>query len=443
MLRGISERGLADWSAFSSTDLFPRLVESGKLVATEALDRADVAPELADAWAALLRHEQIPFVSYPYEWTFGMLQDAALLQLELLLSSLDEGLILKDATPYNVQWRGAKPVFIDVGSFERARPGEAWTGYRQFCMLFLYPLLLRSLRGLPFAPWLRGSIEGIAPADCRRLLATRDLFRRGVFVHVYLHAKLERRYGDRSRDVARELRSAGFSTELIRANARKLERLVRSLEPTGEASPWTDYRAAASYDAEDAERKAAFVRTAVEVTRPRLVWDFGCNDGRYARIAAESGAYVVAMDADEPVVDRLYRGLRADGSANVLPLVIDVADPSPGLGWRNRERRTLVERGAPDLTLCLALVHHLAIARNVPVAELVDWLRTLGGSLVIELATPEDAMVERLLAGKREGLHADYGREPFERALRAAFEVERTEELSSGTRVLYLARPRE
>ena len=418
------------------------MVESGKLVGTQTVDRTDVAPELADGWAALLRHERIPFVSYPYEWTFGMLRDAALLQLELLLSALDEDLTLKDATPYNVQWRGTEPVFIDVGSFERLRPGEAWAGYRQFCMLFLYPLLVRALRGVPFQPWLRGSIDGITPEECRRLLAGRDLRRRGVFAHVYLHAKLERRYGDRRRDLKRELRSAGFSKELIRVNVRKLERLVRSLEPRHEESAWTTYGAVNTYSEADAEGKAAFVQAAAEATRPRLVWDIGCNDGRYSRVAAGASEYVLAIDADERVVDRLYRALRAEGIRNILPLVVDVADPSPALGWRNRERRTLSERGRPDLTLCLALVHHLAITRNVPIRELLDWLRSLGTALVIEFATPEDAMVERLLAAKPEGLHSDYAREPFERALGSAFAVERSEELSSGTRVLYFARPR-
>src|SRR5919108_6471437 len=178
--------------------------------------------------AAVLEHERIPFVSYPYEWTFAMLRDAALLQLELLRRALDEDLILKDSTPYNVQWRGARPVFVDVGSFERLREGEPWAGYRQFCTLVLYPLLLQAYKGVPFHPWLRGSLEGIEPGEMRRLLGFRDRFRRGVLSHVVLHARLEGRYSDR--DVKGELRQAGFHAELIRANARKLRKLVERLE---------------------------------------------------------------------------------------------------------------------------------------------------------------------------------------------------------------------
>ena len=391
---------------------------------------------------AALRHERIPFVSYPYEWTFSMLQDAALLQLDLLKDALGEDLILKDATPYNVQFRGARPIFIDVGSFEALRAGEPWAGYRQFCMLFLYPLLLQALAGVPFQPWLRGSIDGITPEQARRLLSGRDLFRRGVFTHVYLHAKLERRYGDRSRDVKRELRSAGFSKELVHANVRRLHKLVRSLEWQPGGSAWAEYGTTNTYTDEDAERKAAFVRTAAVARRPALVWDIGCNDGRYSRVAAEAAEYVLAIDADHAVLDRLYRELRDERSEKIVPLLVDVADPSPALGWRNRERQTLPERGRPDLTLCLAVVHHLAITRNVPFAEFLEWLGGLGTSLVIEFPTPDDPMVKRLLAAKREGLHADYNRASFERALGAAFELERSEELASGTRILYYAHPR-
>jgi hypothetical protein len=229
VLRALSERGLADWEALSETTLFPEKVADGSLVATERVAAPlDVPPELDGAVAAVLRHERVPFVSYPYEWPFGMLRDAALLELDLLLAALDEGLVLKDASPYNVQWRGTKPVFVDVGSFERLREGEPWAGYRQFCTLVLYPLLLQAYKGVPFQPWLRGSLEGIEPAQMRALLGFRDRFRRGVLTNVVLHAKLESRYADR--EVKTDLKKAGFRAELIRANARKLRRLVERLE---------------------------------------------------------------------------------------------------------------------------------------------------------------------------------------------------------------------
>jgi hypothetical protein len=380
----------------------------------------------------------VPFVSYPYEWSFAMLREAALLQLELLLAALDEDVILKDGSPYNVQWRGTRPVFVDVGSLEPLRPGEAWAGYRQFCTLCLYPLMLQAYKGVPFNAWLRGSLEGIEPAEMRRLLSLRDAVRPGVLTHVRLHSALERRAG--AQNVRAELREAGFGKELVRANVRKLQRLVRGLRAPAMSSAWTDYGPTTTYDEGDAERKASFVRAAVSSRRHRLVWDLGSSGGRYTRIAAEHADYTLALDADAAVVDGLFRSLAAEGVDSILPLVANVADPSPGLGWRGRERVALAERGRPDLVLCLALVHHLALSANLPLAELVGWLRSLDATVVVEFVTPDDPMARRLLERKREGLHADYNREAFERLLGDAFTVERSEELAGGARVLYLCR---
>jgi hypothetical protein len=404
---------------------------------------ADLPADLGGAWAGVLAHERVPFVSYPYEWPFGMLKDAALLQLDLLEAALARDLILKDSSPYNVQFRGAQPTFIDVGSFERLRPGEPWIGYRQFCMLFLYPLMLRAFKDVPFRPWLRGSIDGITPAEMRNLLSLRDRLRRGVLTHVVLHARLEARHADRAREVKKEIKQVGFRKELIEANVRKLRKLVGRLDWTPDAGAvWVEYGEQNSYTDEETGQKAAFVGAVASGGRWPCVWDLGCNDGRFSRIAAGHADHVVAVDGDEGIVEVLYRRLRDEGRRDILPLAVDLTDPSPDRGWQGRERRTLEARGLPDLVLCLALIHHVVITANVPIASFVDWLRSLDAALVLELPLPHDPMVQKLLAGKRDGLHADYGRETLERALRERFEIERTEELAAGTRVLYFARPR-
>jgi hypothetical protein len=442
VFRALSRRGADDWHALRASTMYTELEARGSLVATAEVDR-DLPAVLPGGCAAVLRHEAIPFVCYPYEWTFGMLRDAALLQLEILERSLDEGLILKDGTPYNVQWRGAAPVFVDIGSFERLREGEPWAGYRQFCTLFLYPLMLQAYRGVAFHPWLRGAIDGITPAEANRLLSMRDRLRRGVLTHVVLHSRLERRYAAvEGRDVRADLRRAGFNPELIRANTRRLARLVRRLRWKPGASAWTGYRDANPYSTADTEAKVAFVASVAGRRRWRLAWDLGCNDGTYARVAARTARCVVAMDADHATAERLYRALREEAERRILPLVVDVCDPSPDLGWMGRERGSLIRRGRPEIVLCLALVHHLAITNNVPLREIVTWLASLGGTLVIEFPTRRDPMVQRLLAGKREGAHADYDREHFERCLHEAFDVVRHERLPSGMRVLYEARPR-
>jgi hypothetical protein len=437
--RALSSDGLADFEALAATGL----LEDERVVRTERADDGAVAlgDLLVHEPAGLLRHARVPFVSYPYEWPFSMLKDAALLQLDLLLAALERDMVLKDSTPYNVQFKGARPVFVDVGSFERMREGEPWVGYRQFCMLYLYPLLLRSLKGVPFQPWLRGSIDGITPGQMRGLLSFRDRFRRGVFTNVFLHARLERRYADRPDQVKQEVRRV-FKKELFVSNVRKMRRLVERLAWNPPEGVWTAYGERNTYTDDETRRKEDFVR---EVARSRdwsLAWDVGANNGRYSRIAAEGAATVVAFDADQGPVELLYRDLRGEGDERILALTMNVADPSPGLGWRGLERRSLADRGKPDLVLALALVHHLCIGGNVPVREVVDWFASLEAAVVIEFPTRDDPMVRKLLAPKREGLHPDYQIDFFERRLGEAFDIERSERLQSGTRVLYYARPK-
>ena len=445
--RALSATGAEDWRALAGSPLLERLQSNGSLIGTEEVGAGvlgDAATEiLPEGTETVLRHDRLPFVSYPYEWTFAMLRDAAALQLDLLLDALEEELILKDATPYNVQFQGAGPVFIDVGSFEQLREGEPWAGYRQFCMLFLNPLLLQAYRDMPFQPWMRGAIDGITPTDAAKLFKLRDRFRRGVLVHVALHARLERRYESRDAgEVKDDLKKANFKPQMIKANVARLRKLVDKLSWKAGETAWTNYRKDCTYSDDDAQRKAEFVKQAATSVRPALTWDMGCNDGAYSRIAAESSDYVVAFDYDHATVDALYRSLRDEGNRRILPLVANLADPSPGLGWRGLERRPLEARGKPDLVLALALVHHVSITANVPLAEFLDWLQELGATVVIEFPKREDPMVRRLLSGKREGANADYQLETFERLLKERFDVERSEELPSGVRVLYVARPK-
>jgi SAM-dependent methyltransferase len=441
--RALSPDGLSDFQALSGTGLLDdeRVVRTELLADGAAGGRAAREGLLVHEPAGVLRHERIPFVSYPYEWTFSMLKDAALLQLDLLLASLEHDLVLKDSTPYNVQFKGARPVFVDVGSFERIRDGEPWVGYRQFCMLYLYPLLLQAVKDVPFHPWMRGSIDGITPLQVRNLMSFRDRFRRGMFTNVFLHARLEARYADRPAQVKEEVKRV-FKKELFVANVRKMRKLVERLSWDPPEGVWTAYGERNSYTDDDARRKDEFVRQVATSQPWNLVWDIGANNGRYSRIAAEGAKTVVAVDADQGPVELLYRDLRQEGNEQILTLTMNLADPSPGLGWRGLERKALPDRGKPDLVLALALIHHVAIRANVPVKEFIGWLASLGSALVIEFPTREDPMVKKLLAPKRDGLHPDYELGYFERTLGEFFEVERSERSGSGTRVLYFARPK-
>lgn len=436
VLRGLDARAAEEWRTLEDTGLAARLGERG-LVATHALDDTEArALDTSAQWVLVLEHERVPFVSYPYEWPFSMLRDAAALQLDLLAIALDAGVTMKDGYAFNVQWQGVRPVFVDVGSFE-ATSGGPWSGYRQFCQTFLYPLMLQAYRDVAFQPLLRGSLEGIDPEQMRRLLSFRDRFRRGVWKNVHLHEALSRRFSAQAtQDVEREARSSGFSTELTEAMAKKLAKLVERLRWKRARSTWSDYREICSYSDADTEAKGRFVARAVRSAQRSLVYDLGCNEGTFARIAAEAATTVVAVDSDPLVIDHLYRSLRAEGVDNVLPLVVDLTDPSPGLGWRNRERAPFEHRGAPDLVLALALVHHLAIGANVPVAEVATWLRAFQAEAVVEIPHRDDPMVQRLLANKPPHVHLDYTLEAFERELSARFDVVERADLPGGTRTL-------
>jgi ribosomal protein L11 methylase PrmA len=442
IFRALSPQGLEDWTRLSASRFFQTFSQRGSIVGTRrADDEAQRLAALGDGWAAALVHDRIPFISYPYEWSFSMLKDAALLHLDLILAALAEGQILKDATAYNVQFVGARPVFIDVASFEKLPAGEPWHGYRQFCQLFLYPLLLQAYKDAAFQPWLRGSLEGIDPRDMNALMSARDLLRAGVLAHVKLQAGAQERFGATSRNVRADLKSAGFSAGLIKANVSRLRKLIAGLEWKRTSSTWAGYADANSYAAEDADRKARFVGTAAASSRRGLVWDLGGNTGRFSRIAAEHADHVVTVDADPLAIERLYRELRKDGPANILPIIGNVADPSPGLGWRGLERLPLARRGKPDLILALALIHHVVITANVPPAEFEAWMAGLGGELVTQFATKQDEMVKTLLRNK-DDQYADYDQAYFESRLDQHYRIAARETIQSGSRTLYHAIPR-
>ncbi len=438
--RVLSRAAMSDWKALSATRFFPRFSGDGKIVRTEIVNSFD-SPEVQPQgqWVGVLKHERIPFISYPYEWSFGMLKDAGLLQLELLLEALKENLILKDSSAFNVQWRGSVPAFIDITSFEKLAPGEPWVGYRQFCQLFLYPLLLQAYKDVPFQLWLRGSLDGIESEHLVRLMSARDFLRPGVFTHVFMQARMQSRFGNSQRDVKTDLRKAGFSKQLIVSNLKRIKKLIQGLKWEPEKSVWADYAITNSYSEEESERKAAFVREVVHSRFWELTWDLGCNTGVFSRIAAENARYVVALDADQLAVERLFRELKAEGIKTILPLLNNLADPSPNLGWRGLERKSLANRGKPELVLCLALIHHLVISANIPLGEFVEWLAGLGGDLVIEFITKEDAMVQTLLRNKEDN-YSDYNKEFFEECLSKAFDLVRHERLDSGRRILYYAK---
>ncbi len=404
--RVLSTAGASDWESVARSEAFGRWMAAGDVVSTEELEHDGLT---------ILLHERIPVWTYPYEWTFSMMQEAALLQLRLLDEALDEGLTFKDATPYNVQFWGSKPVFIDVGSIRPWEEGEPWLGYRQFCQLFLYPLLLRAHAATPFQPLLRGSLDGISAETARSFLRGSKVFKPGALADVVLHARAER--SSRHRNVRDELGSAGFTRAMIQTNVRRLRKVVEKTTWQPSDSAWSEYAACDHVAGGQRESKAAFVEKVASEQRRRLVWDLGSNDGHHSRIVRSHADSVVAVDGDEWVLDRLYRALRSEDDRTITPLVMNLADPSPSLGWRGVERRRLEDRGSPDLVLALAVIHHLVVGANLPLTDVVDWLASLGAEVILEWVPPDDPLVVTLAANKKAAeIHSDY-REDVLRAL--------------------------
>ena len=444
VVRGLTAATAATVERLLAEPFFVRLLADGDVAGTRLLDPDDpVAAAIVDRdWASVVEHEAVDFLTWPYEWPFSMLKDAALLQLRLLDTCVRSGWLLKDATPFNIQWVGTRPVFIDIPSFVPREDGEYWQGYRQFCSLFLIPLMLTAHLGIPYQPLLRSSLEGIPPEEATRYFYGLRRFKRGVPSHVWFPAKVEGwmrgRGGAGGSSGSRRRQPDTALLALLDDLRRLVERLsCRRATP----SAWAGYSDMHSYEADDFERKVAFVEKHTSARRPRLLWDLGANTGTFSRIAARHSEVVVAVDGDHQAVDVLYREAREGRRRNVIPLVMDLANPSPGQGWAGRERAPFVDRRSPDMALCLALIHHLRVSANVPVALLVEWLRGLGATVIVEFVDRDDEMFVKLVENKRED-YADYTPENFRSEIGKHFTIEDTMPLKGGKREMLLLEPK-
>ena len=404
--RAVTAYGLPHARAVRDTGLIQRLIASGRLWPEEEIAASlEGHPDVR----LVLEHPPLPFVSYPYEWTFRALQAAALLHLDIQLDSLDAGVMLTDASAYNVQFVGAHPVFIDHLAFRPYRDGELWAAHRQFCEQFLHPLLLHSLVGVGFQPWYRGSVEGIPGEEIVRLLSWRQKLRWNVLTNLIAPVRLQRFAGRPS--VERKVASARLPKDRLREMFASLRRWIAELTPEGlDATPWVAYDA--SVPESESQAIAAFVGNFARQVSPALLWDLGCNTGRYAEAALQAGArYVVGLDSDAGALDGAFARAR-DRHLNLLPLLVDVVNPSPGQGWRGAERQTLFERGRPNALLAIAIVHHLVITRNVPLPEVVSYLTTTAPEGVVGFVPNTDKRARALFKG-REEIFRDYTLDNF------------------------------
>ncbi len=433
--RTVNPPAVADFDFVEGTGLLDRLAARGLVVASRRVPN-DILPGEADGATYVLQHPRLPFVSYPYEWPFAALKAAALLHLDIHLEALSTGVTLSDASAYNVQFIGTKPVFIDRLSFVRYRPGAVWVGHRQFCEQFLNPLLLRALLGIAHNAWYRGTQEGIPADDLRRLLGWRHKLSRNVLMHVVLPSVFQA--GARADEPALDRRAIehAMPLETFQRLLRRLRDWIAELRPAGaDRTVWRDYADDNGYAAEEADAKRRFLADFAGLVRPRMLWDIGCNTGIYARTALEAGAgYAVGFDFDQGALDR---GFTATGREDLKLqfLFLDASNPSPDQGWGEEERQGMRTRGTADGLLALALIHHLAIAKNVPLERVLSWLTDLAPAGIIEFIPKADPMVQRLLRW-RDDIFPDYNETAFLRSIGRRARIVRQQRISSSGRLL-------
>lgn len=400
---------------------------------------------------AVIAPQPIPFISYPYEWCFGQLKAAALVTLDIQARAVARGLVLRDASAYNVQFIGARPIFIDTLSFGTLVAGEPWVAYRQFCQHFLAPLALIAGVDPALGQWSRVHLDGVPLDLARRLLPATMRLRPGLLMHLEMHARTaasperasaSRRTSGHDRHGGQPARpSAGMGTTALLGLIDSLRRTVDKLSWDPPETLWSTYRTHTNYTAAGAADKHRIVAAAIDrlcrpLTAP-MVWDLGANDGVYSRLAADAGARVIAFDLDPAVVEHHARACAQDPSRPILPLVQDLINPSPALGWRHGERRSLLDRGPADVALALALVHHLVIGGGVPLAEVARFFHAACRRLVIEFVPKSDSQVQRMLA-LREDTFADYTPDGFAAAFAPYFDTLSTTRIADSERTLHV-----
>ena len=421
-----------DYDHLMNSGLYETLVGGALLIPHEEVD---VESNCSGKVYKIIKPELIPFVSYPYEWCFSQLKDAALATLDIQKRSLDFGMSLKDCSAYNIQSMKGRPVLIDTLSFERYRDGQPWVAYRQFCQHFLAPLALMSYRDIRLNQLLKIYLDGIPLDLASSLLTVRTRFVFSLLSHIHLHAKSQKYFADKTVDKTAHKMSRRSLLGLIDS----LESAVRRLKWDAKGTEWANYYRDSSYSPSALEHKRQLVSQFLDTVHPRTVWDLGANVGMFSRVASKRGICTVSFDIDPAAVEKNYIECVKRGETNILPLVFDLTNPSPSIGWENKERMSIFERGPADMVLALALVHHLAISNNLPFNELVSTLSTISNWLAVEFVPKSDPQVERLLS-TRDDIFPDYTQQTFESEFKRQFTIMSSVRIRDSERMMYLMR---
>ena len=425
-----------DYDRLMQSGLYTALVKARLLIPHR---EAEFELAHSDNAYKVIQPERIEYISYPYEWCFSQLKDAALATLQIQTSALEYDMSLKDASAYNIQFHRGRPLLIDTLSFERYREGRPWVAYRQFCQHFLAPLALMSYKDIRLGQLLRTNIDGIPLNLASTLLPWRTRWRFSLLTHIHLHARSQRHYADSATNKKNKIKTTKVNRPGLKGILANLESAVRGLQWRMGRTEWGDYYADTNYRGGSMQHKQNLVAEFLGAISPapQMVQDLGANTGVFSRIAARQNMSVISQDIDAAAVEKNYLYSVEHGETNILPLLLDLFNPSPALGWANAERMSLLQRGPIDAVLALALIHHLAISNNVPLDRLAAFFSQISKCLIIEFIPKSDSQVQRLLA-TREDIFPNYTQVDFEKSFSLFFHTIKSEPIQSSKRVLYL-----
>ncbi len=436
LFRQVNKEYQSVYEKLNSSGLYAALVKKGWLIPHTEVD--NVEPAQKESAYRIIQPERIGFISYPYEWSFSQLKDAALLTLKIQNLALEKGMILKDASAYNIQFHKGKPVLIDTLSFDDYEDGKPWDAYRQFCQHFLAPLALMSKVDIRLNQLLRVYIDGIPLDMASKLLPWSTRLNLGLATHIHIHAGAQKKYSESQGKNTGETR---VSTTGLLGLVDNLVSTVKGLEWKPQGTEWADYYDITNYSSDAFDKKKSLVKEFVQQAGGGTIWDMGANTGEFSRPVSDCGP-VVSFDIDPAAVEKNYRQVKAGKETGILPLVLDLTNPSGSIGWANSERDSLADRGPADVVMALAIIHHICISNNVPLENFADYLRTLGKNLVIEFVPKEDSQVQILLTTRKD-IFPRYSIDGFEEAFSKSFEIVNKKPVVGSQRVLYLMKSRE
>ncbi len=412
-----------NYNLLTNSGLYKALIKENLLIPHEEVNTKLIKPVI------------IPFISYPYEWSFSQLKHAALVTLQIQKRALKFGMSLKDTSTYNIQFLKGKPILIDTLSFKKYEEKQPWTAYQQFCQHFLAPLALMCHKDLRLNQLLRIYIDGIPLDLASSLLPSSTYLNFPLLTHIHLHARSQKRYLNKGKYL--KIKNLRVNKLSMLGLIDSLESAIKSLNYKLRGSQWGDYYSDTNYSEAAFKHKKQIVEKFLKKIKPKMVWDFGANTGVFSRIASDMKVQTLSFDSDPEAVEKNYLNCLKDREANILPLVLDLTNPSPALGWENKERESLGQRGPADTVLALALIHHLAIANNLPLSRIAEFFRNTCGSLIIEFIPKTDSNVRKMLE-LRKDIFTEYKEEIFVKEFKKLFIIKQTEKIIDSDRTLFL-----